>query len=132
MLLVSLLFVAVINPYSFLNSNFCFKYICNSSIIAASAIWKIKHKAEMANVVRGKAECDISIEAESRVLYFMYSTWQGNNLSVIKNFLNIHLPPLNIPSLPTLTINYIESRQTWFCSNTLLSYPVLKGLRKTF
>ena len=27
------------------------------------------------------------------------------------------MPPLNIPSLPTLTINYIEYRQNWFCSN---------------
>ena len=45
---------------------------------------------------------------------------------------NIYLPPLNIPSLPTWTINCIESGLNWFCSNTLLSYPVLKGLRKTF
>ena len=66
------------------------------------------------------------------MLYFMYSMWQGNDLSVVKNFLNIHLPPLNLPSLPTLTINYIESRQNWFYSNTLLSYPALKGLRKPF
>ena len=86
----------------------------------------------MANIARGEAECYISIEAECRVLYFTYSTWQGNDLSVIKNFLNIHSPPLNIPSLPTLTINYIESGQNWFCFNTLLSYPALKGLRKTF
>ena len=84
----------------------------------------------MANIAQGEAECYISIEC--RVLYFSYSTWQGNDLSVIKNFLNIHLPPLNIPSLPTLTIKYIESGQTWFSSNTLLSYPALKGLRKTF
>ena len=42
------------------------------------------------------------------MLYFMYSTWQGNDLSAIKNFLNIHSPLLNIPSLPTLTTNYIE------------------------
>ena len=58
--------------------------------------------------------------------------WQGNDLSVIKNFLNIHSPPLNIPSLLTLMINYIESGLNWFCSNILLSYPVLKGPRKTF
>ena len=43
----------------------------------------------MANIARGEAECYISIEAECRVLYFMYTTWQGNDLSVIKNFLNI-------------------------------------------
>ena len=92
----------------------------------------MRHEAEMANIARGEAKCYISIEAECRVLYFPYSTWQGNDLSVIKNFLNIHSPSLNIPSLPTLTINYIESGQKWFCSNTLLSYPLLKGLRKTF
>ena len=39
---------------------------------------------------------------------------------------------LNIPSLPTLMINYIQSGQNWICSNTLLSYPVLKGPRKIF
>ena len=71
----------------------------------------------MANIAQGKAEYYISIEAMCQVLNFMYSTWQGNDLSVIKNFLNIHLPPLNIPSLPTLMINYIESGQNWFCSN---------------
>ena len=86
----------------------------------------------MANIARGEAECYISIEAECQVLYFPYSTWQGNDLSVIKNFLNIHSPPLNIPSLPTLTINNIESELNWFCCNTLLCYPALKGLRKTF
>ena len=68
----------------------------------------------MANIARGEAECYISIEAECQVLNFIYSTWQGNDLSVI-NFLNIHSPPLlaplNIPSLPTLTIHYIESGQ---------------------
>ena len=53
-------------------------------------------------------------------------------LSVIHNFLNIHSPQLNIPSFPTLTTNYIESGQNWICSNTLLSYPVLKGPRKIF
>ena len=86
----------------------------------------------MANIAWGEAKCYISIEAECQVLYFTYSTRQGNDLSVIKNFLDIHSPPLNIPSLPTLTINYIKSRQIWLSSNTLLSYPVLKGLRKTF
>ena len=86
----------------------------------------------MANIAQGEAECYINIKAECRVLYFMYSTWQGKDLSVIKNFLNIHLPPLNIPTLPTLTINYIESGQKWVCSNTLPCYPVLKGLRKSF
>ena len=52
----------------------------------------------MANIAQGKAECYISIEAKCWVLYFMYSTWQGNDLSVITNFLNIHSPPLNIPN----------------------------------
>ena len=51
----------------------------------------------MTNIARGEAECYISIEAEFRVLYFTYSTWQGNDVSVIKNFLNIHSTPLNIP-----------------------------------
>ena len=69
----------------------------------------------MANIARGKAECYISIKAECRVLYFMYSMWQGNNLSVLKN----HSPQLNIPSLPTWTTNYIKSAQNWICSNTL-------------
>ena len=31
----------------------------------------------MPNIARGEAECYISIKAECRVLYFMYSTWQG-------------------------------------------------------
>ena len=43
----------------------------------------------MANIARGEAECYSSIEVECRVLYFPYSTWQGNDLSVIKNFLTI-------------------------------------------
>ena len=86
----------------------------------------------MASIARGKAECYISIEAECRALYLIYSTWQGNDLSVIKNFLNIHLPPSNIPSLLTLTANYIETRQNRICSNILLSYAVLKGPRKSF
>ena len=71
----------------------------------------------------------------STILALRLSTnckWQGNDLSVIKISLKFHLPPVNIPSMPTLTINYIKSRQTWFCSNTLLSYLALKGLRKTF
>ena len=86
----------------------------------------------MTNIAQGEAKCYISIETECRVFYFMYSTWQGNDLSFIKNFLNNHSPPLTISSLPTLTINYIESGQNWFFSNTLLSYPELKGLRKPF
>ena len=56
----------------------------------------------------------------------------NDRLSAIKKFLNIHSSPLNIPSLPTLMINYIKSGQNWFCSNTLQSYPGLKGLRKPF
>ena len=62
------------------------------------------HDAEIANIAQGKAECYISIKAECRMLYFiqfMYSMWQGNDLIVIKNLLNIHSPPLNTPSLPT-------------------------------
>ena len=31
-------------------------------------------EAKMTNIARGKAECYISIEAECRVLYFLYST----------------------------------------------------------
>ena len=48
----------------------------------------------MANIAQGETECYISIEAECRVLYFTYSTWQGNDLSAIKNFLAIiiHIP----------------------------------------
>ena len=65
----------------------------------------------MANIAQGEAECYISIKAKCLMLYFTYSMWQDNDLSVIKNFLNIDSPPLNIPSLPTLTINYIESGQ---------------------
>ena len=61
----------------------------------------MRHEAKMANIARGEAECYISIEAECQVLYFTYITWQGNDLSVIKNFLNIHSPPLNIPNLLT-------------------------------
>ena len=41
----------------------------------------------MVNIARSEAECYISTEC--RVLYFPYSTWQGNDLSVIKNFLTI-------------------------------------------
>ena len=41
----------------------------------------------MANIAWGEADCYISIEAECQVLYFTYSMWQGNDLSVIKNFL---------------------------------------------
>ena len=43
----------------------------------------------MANIAQGEAECYISIEAKCLVLYFLYSMWQGNDLSVIKNFLAI-------------------------------------------
>ena len=49
----------------------------------------MRSEAEMANITRGETECYISIEAECWVLYFTYSTWQGNDLSVIKNFLAI-------------------------------------------
>ena len=56
------------------------------------------------------------LSSERFILFKYYSTWQGNDLSVIKNFLNIHSPPLNIPSLLTLSINDIKSGQNWFCS----------------
>ena len=42
--------------------------ICNCYIIASSAIRKIKHKAKMANIAQGEAECYISIEAECFIL----------------------------------------------------------------
>ena len=43
----------------------------------------------MANIAWGKVECYVSIEAKCWMFYFMYSTWQGNDLSVIKkNFLH--------------------------------------------
>ena len=86
----------------------------------------------MVNIARGEAKCYICIKAECQVLYFTYSMWQGNDFSVIKNFLDIHSPQLNIPSLPTLTINYIQSGQNLISSNTLLSYPVLKGQEESF
>ena len=86
----------------------------------------------MANIAQFEVECYISTEAECQMLYFMHSMWQGNDLSVIKIFLTFTLPPLNIPNLLTLTINYIVLGQNWACSNTLLSYAVLKGLRKPF
>ena len=84
----------------------------------------------MANTARGKAECYISIKAECQVLYFLYSTWQGNDLSVIKNFLNIHLPPLSIPSLPTLSINY-WTKPGFVCSIYCL-IQCWKGWEKSF
>ena len=40
----------------------------------------------MAHIARGEAECYISIEAEYRVLYFLYSTWQGNEIKCYKDF----------------------------------------------
>ena len=43
----------------------------------------------MANTAQGEAKCYISIEAKCRVLYFTYGMWQGNDLSVIKNFFAI-------------------------------------------
>ena len=52
--------------------------------------YSTRHEAEMANIARGEAECYITMEAKCRVLYFPYSTWQGSDLSVIKNFLNNH------------------------------------------
>ena len=85
-------------------------HICiHSLIIAASAIQKIRHEAEMGNIARGEAECSISIEAECQVLYFMYSTWQGNDLNVIKNFLAIII---HIPIVPSILIHHIKSGQT--------------------
>ena len=44
----------------------------------------------MANLVRGKAECHISIDAECRVLYFVYSTCQENDLSIIYKEFPLH------------------------------------------
>ena len=32
----------------------------------------MRHEAEMATIARGEAKCYISIEAECRVLYFLY------------------------------------------------------------
>ena len=75
---------------------------------------RLRHAAEMANIARGEAKCYISIKAKFRMLYFTHNTWQGYELSVMKNFLNIHSLPLNIPSLPTLLIHNIESGQKWF------------------
>ena len=62
----------------------------------------------MANMAQGKAKYYISIEAECFILHIC-SPWQGNDLGVIKNFLNIRLQSLNIPGVPTLTIHYIKS-----------------------
>ena len=61
----------------------------------------------MANIALGFASCYISIKADFRVLYFPYSTWQDNDLSVIKNFLAITI--LNIPIVPITSIYYVKS-----------------------
>ena len=66
------------------------------------------------------------------MLYFAYSMWQSNVLSVIKNFLNIHSSPLNIPILPTLTIHYIESGQTGFVLTSYCLIQHWKGWEKSF
>ena len=42
----------------------------------------MRHEAEMANIARDEAKCYINIEAGCRVLYFPYSTWQGNDLTL--------------------------------------------------
>ena len=49
----------------------------------------------MANIAWGEAECYISIEAECFILCI--ARGRAMILSVIKNFINIHSPPLNIP-----------------------------------
>ena len=43
----------------------------------------MRHKAKMANIAQGEVECYISIKGKCQVLYFLYSTWQGNDLNVI-------------------------------------------------
>ena len=43
------------------------------------------------------------------MLYFPYSTWQGNDLSVIKNFLAISM---NILIVPTTLIHHAKSGRT--------------------
>ena len=58
----------------------------------------------MANTARFKDQCYINIKGKCRVYHFTYSMWQENDLSVIKNSLNIHWLPLSIPSFPTLII----------------------------
>ena len=63
----------------------------------------------MANIARGEAECYISIKAECRVLYFPYSTWQGSDLSVIKNFLPI---TKHIKCADYVSIHHVKSGQT--------------------
>ena len=80
----------------------------------------------MANVAWGEAECYISIEAECRVLYFTYNTWQGNDLWVIKNFLSI--------ITYTNCVEYVDTShqiQTNSLFGRLLSYPSLYWLRKS-
>ena len=87
----------------------------------------------MANIAQCEAECYISIEAECRVFIlcsYSYSMWQANDLAKCYKELLKH-------SLATIKHTKFADfddklHQTWFCSNTLVSYPVLKGLRKTF
>ena len=86
----------------------------------------------MANIAQGEAECYISIKAECQVLYFTYSTWQGNDLSVIKNSLTITCAVIKHTKFADFDDKLHRIRTTLVFSNTLLSYPVLKGLRKTF
>ena len=81
----------------------------------------------MANIAWGEAECYIIIEAECGVLYFIYSTWQGNDLSVTKNFLAI---TIHITIVLNLLIHYIKSGRT-HCLWHSWSYPSLYQLRKT-
>ena len=74
----------------------------------------------MANIARGEAEYYISIEVEYQVLYFPYSMWQGNDLSIIKNFLVIikHI-------VPTTLIHHVKSGWTHcFVTFTILSIAV--------
>ena len=43
----------------------------------------MRHKAEMVNIARGEAECYISIEAECRVLYFLYRLFLINLIELL-------------------------------------------------
>ena len=67
----------------------------------------MRHKTEISNIARGKAECYISIEAERQVLYFSYSTRQGNALTIIKNFLYKFTLIMKHPTFATSSENHV-------------------------